>query len=191
MADEQHAWVRRSEEFGKRQIDPSGPADVAAGWHGGHWYAPRDYGAQAQWAGQTGARESARPHAYRPRYEAPDMSTAARFGDRDEGQPGDYLGGHGFSGVARQNSPRRRGPKGYRRSDERIGEVLYELLIDATFLDSSEVTIAVSEGKVTLEGTVPERSMKHAIEDIVADCFGVTDIENRIRVLPPVLVYVF
>lgn len=39
------------------------------------------------------------------------------------------------------------------------------------------------DGKVTLEGTVPERRMKLAIEDIAADCYGVTEVEKRIRVL--------
>jgi len=33
-----------------------------------------------------------------------------------------------------------------------------------------------------LDGTVPERRMKHAIEDLVDACPGVQDIDNRIRV---------
>jgi osmotically-inducible protein OsmY len=40
----------------------------------------------------------------------------------------------------------------------------------------------VNEGKVTLQGTVNERSMKHAIEDLVDRCPGVKDIDNRVRV---------
>jgi osmotically-inducible protein OsmY len=35
---------------------------------------------------------------------------------------------------------------------------------------------------VVLEGTVPERRMKHAIEDLADACPGIQDIENRIRV---------
>jgi hypothetical protein len=38
---------------------------------------------------------------------------------------------------------------------------------------------------VTLEGTVPERQMKYAIEDVVDRCWGVQDVENYIRVQPP------
>jgi hypothetical protein len=49
-------------------------------------------------------------------------------------------------------------------------------------IDASEVTVEVHEGKVTLEGTVPERWMKHTIEDIADGCWGVQDVENRIRV---------
>lgn len=37
-------------------------------------------------------------------------------------------------------------------------------------IDSSEVTIEVVEGIVSLQGTVPERYMKHAIEDLVDSC---------------------
>jgi osmotically-inducible protein OsmY len=49
-------------------------------------------------------------------------------------------------------------------------------------LVASDVTVTVDGGKVTLEGTVPERRMKHYIEDLVDACPGVQDIDNRIRV---------
>ena len=91
------------------------------------------------------------------------------------------------SPSARPAPPRRYppGPKGYRRSDERIREDLCDRLMRARHIDSSEVTVEVSGGKVLLEGTVPERRMKHAIEDIGANCLGVQDIDNRIRVAAP------
>ncbi|HEY1890715.1 MAG TPA: BON domain-containing protein [Steroidobacteraceae bacterium] len=72
------------------------------------------------------------------------------------------------------------GPKGYQRSDERLREVISERLMEASHIDSSEVTVAVSGAKVVLEGTVPERRMKHAIEDLADACPGVLDVENRI-----------
>ena len=74
------------------------------------------------------------------------------------------------------------GPKGYQRSDERLREDISERLMEARYIDSSDVTVAVSGAKVVLEGTVPERRMKHAIEDLADACPGVQDIENRIRV---------
>jgi osmotically-inducible protein OsmY len=40
----------------------------------------------------------------------------------------------------------------------------------------------VKEGRVSLEGTVPTRSMKHQIEDLADYTAGVTDVDNRIRV---------
>lgn len=90
---------------------------------------------------------------------------------------------HGQRPGPRQ--PRRRGPKGYRRSDERIHEDVCEQLAHAEHLDVSEVSVQVQDGEVTLEGTVPERRMKHEIEDIVDRCRGVEDIDNRIRVQRP------
>jgi osmotically-inducible protein OsmY len=61
-------------------------------------------------------------------------------------------------------------------------EDISERLFVAYHIDSSEVTIDVRGGRVTLEGTVPSRHMKHAIEDIVDSCPGVVEIDNRIRV---------
>jgi len=75
-----------------------------------------------------------------------------------------------------------RGPKGYQRSDERLREEICERLIQAGDIDSSDVTVTVSNCRVTLEGTVPDRYMKHEIEDLVDAAPGVQDIDNRIRV---------
>ncbi len=74
------------------------------------------------------------------------------------------------------------GPKGYQRSDERLREDISERLLQSDHIDSSDVTVEVAGGKVRLEGTVPERPMKHAIEDLVDACPGVQDIENRLKV---------
>jgi osmotically-inducible protein OsmY len=49
-------------------------------------------------------------------------------------------------------------------------------------VDVSDVSVEVSDAVVTLEGSVPDRQMKHAIEDIAASCRGVMEVENRIRV---------
>lgn len=72
--------------------------------------------------------------------------------------------------------------EGYQRSDDRLREDISERLMQARYIDSSDVTVAVSGAKVVLEGTVPERRMKHAIEDLADACPGVQDIENKIRV---------
>lgn len=85
-------------------------------------------------------------------------------------------------GRSRQQHRYPPGPKGYQRSDERLREDISERLMEAQYIDSSDVTVEVSGAKVVLEGTVPERPMKHAIEDLVDACPGVQDIDNRIRV---------
>lgn len=74
------------------------------------------------------------------------------------------------------------GPKGYKRSDERIHEDICERLIDSDHVDCGDVSVEVKDGTVTLEGTVPDRYMKYEIEDIADSCSGVRDVENNIRV---------
>src|SRR5207248_2333763 len=77
---------------------------------------------------------------------------------------------------------RRTGPKGYTRSDDRLKDEVVERLMSRLHIDLSEVSIDVKDGKVTLEGSVQARHLKHEIEDVVDDVFGVKDIDNRIRV---------
>jgi len=86
------------------------------------------------------------------------------------------------SDPLREQRRYRTGPKGYTRSDERIREDISERLMLADSIDSSEVSISVKDGRVTLEGTVPTRSMKHSIEDLADYTAGVQDVDNRIRV---------
>lgn len=74
------------------------------------------------------------------------------------------------------------GPKGYQRSDQRMREDICDELMRTRHVDSSEVTVEVAAAKAILEGTVPERWMKHAIEDLADHCPGVQDVENRICV---------
>ncbi|KAG1389103.1 hypothetical protein G6F58_013368 [Rhizopus delemar] len=49
-------------------------------------------------------------------------------------------------------------------------------------LDVSDVSVAVVDGCVTLEGTVRDRRSKHRIEDCTDACAGVQDVDNRIRI---------
>jgi hypothetical protein len=97
-------------------------------------------------------------------------------GSRDGGS-----GGHGRPGAPR-NRPFPPGPKGYQRSDERLKEDISERLMEAVHIDSREVTVEVRDAKVVLEGVVPDRRMRHAIEDLVDACPGVQDIDNRVGV---------
>lgn len=77
---------------------------------------------------------------------------------------------------------RGRGPKGYRRSDERIKEDVNDRLSDDYYLDASDVEVAVENMEVTLTGTVRRRSDKRRAEDLAESVSGVTNVENRLRV---------
>ena len=95
---------------------------------------------------------------------------------------GGFRGGMQAGWGRTETSRSRKGPKNYARSDERIREMVCERLVDEQDIDVSEVSIEVKNGRVELDGTVPSRQMRHRIEDIVDDCWGVQDIENRLRV---------
>src|SRR5690606_26641428 len=82
-------------------------------------------------------------------------------------------------------SHRGKGPKGYERSAERLKEDLCERLTEAHDVDAGEISVSVRDGIVTLEGSVPERRMKHRAEDIADACSGVKDVENRLKVMRP------
>jgi osmotically-inducible protein OsmY len=76
---------------------------------------------------------------------------------------------------------RGKGPKGYRRSDERIREDINDRLSEG-YLDASDIEVAVQNSEVTLTGTVNSRSDKRRAEDIAEYVTGVTNVENRLRV---------
>jgi len=76
---------------------------------------------------------------------------------------------------------RGRGPKNYRRSDERIKEDVNDRLGDG-YLDATEIEVAVSNAEVTLTGTVQTRRDKRRAEDIAESVSGVSNVENRLRV---------
>jgi osmotically-inducible protein OsmY len=77
-----------------------------------------------------------------------------------------------------------RGPKGYRRSDERIHEDVCDCLTDHPEVDASEIEVEVHHGEVTLAGTVESRYAKRLAEDIAEAVSGVHDVHNRLRVVP-------
>ena len=75
-----------------------------------------------------------------------------------------------------------RGPKGYTRSDERIREDVSDRLEQHGEIDATDIEVRVTNGEVTLEGTVEDRWMKRMAEDLVEDCPGVKQVNNRIRI---------
>jgi osmotically-inducible protein OsmY len=77
---------------------------------------------------------------------------------------------------------RGKGPKGYRRSDERIREDVNDRLTDYDFLDASDIEVAVSQCVVSLDGSVDSRWAKRIAEDIAETVSGVSDVQNNLRV---------
>jgi hypothetical protein len=76
------------------------------------------------------------------------------------------------------------GPKGYRRSDERILDELCERLARSG-VDVSDVEVRVEDGGVTLRGWARTRDDRRSIEGIAERVVGVEDVDARLAVGAP------
>lgn len=74
------------------------------------------------------------------------------------------------------------GPRNYRRSDERLREIVCERLADDHDVDATDVEVVVENGVVRLSGTVADRWMKRAAEQVAESVTGVSDVDNQLRV---------
>jgi osmotically-inducible protein OsmY len=81
-----------------------------------------------------------------------------------------------------QGIHRGRGPRNYKRADERIREDVCECLTEDAYIDASSIDVAVTEGEVVLTGTVFQRDDKRRAEDIAEGISGVKDVRNNLRV---------
>lgn len=99
-------------------------------------------------------------------------------GPRDFETP--YSGPGGYD--APRPSYRGRGPKNFQRSDERLRELVSEQLEEHHDVDASDVEVTVSNGEVTLSGTVADRRMKRMAEDVAVTVGGVKDVHNNLTI---------
>ena len=74
------------------------------------------------------------------------------------------------------------GPRGYRRSDERMQEDINDRLTWHGQVDASEVMVDVKDGIAKLTGTVNSRYEKRLAEDIAESIPGVVDVENNLKI---------
>ncbi len=143
--------------------EASGRARTDGGYGSGefegmHGYGDSTYGHQG---GLAGGSASGRPGG----------AAGAPLPGRDATGDGLRTGGH-----------RGKGPRGFKRSDERVRDDLCERLADDDAIDASDIDVEVKDGVATLSGSVDARWMKHLAEDLAERCSGVRDVDNRIRV---------
>lgn len=75
-----------------------------------------------------------------------------------------------------------KGPKGYKRSDDRIKEDVCETLARHARVDASDIEVKVDDACVTLSGTVDSKEIKRAAEMAIENLSGVEDVRNEIKV---------
>lgn len=160
------------------------------------------YGA---WDGPGYARESG-PHRRGPQglrrpddqlehsdYYDPDQryrATAEPLGSyRDSDYGGDEYRRHfparthgGYADRDSDEGHRGKGPKGYKRSDERIQDDVCDALTNDRHVDATDVEVAVQDGEVTLSGFVAGRRSRRDAEAIAEHVAGVKYVQNNLRV---------
>ena len=146
-------------------------------WRGDHDPQRRDWG-ERRYAGTDGLRE--RDRLFQQRWVGDQLArTMGRsFNDGWENAFGSRTPREVYGG---DRTFRGRGPKGYRRADERIRDDVCERLTMDDYVDATHIEITVKGGEVTLTGTVTSRDEKRRAEDLIDDVAGVIDVYNNLR----------
>lgn len=155
----------------------------------------RDWGSSGQGVGRQGGREGDYSRDIDWRSGQGDSGSGSwgqgqgRFGQSGQGGSANqasqygYSSGGGYAGQQWQQGPHTgRGPQGYQRSNESIQEEVCEILTRHGHVDASGITVEVSNGEVTLSGTVNSRQEKRMAEECLENLSGVRDIHNQLRV---------
>lgn len=101
------------------------------------------------------------------------------FGSDDDRERGDER--HRVHGRG-EGRFRGRGPKNYRRSDDRLRDDVCERMSNNEWLDASDVEVNVVAGEVILTGSVDSRYAKRLAENIAESVSGVSNVQNNLRV---------
>jgi osmotically-inducible protein OsmY len=153
---------RRGEEYGQ---GGSSQGESSRGGYGGY--------------GQGGAEQGA----WRGGYDESQRygEGSQRYSGAGYGQSG-YRPGLTYTSALIVGRFYGRGPKGYRRSDDRIREDVSEELYRHPDIDASEIEVQAQNGEVTLTGKVEDRHQKRLAEELAERCSGVTDVHNQLKV---------
>jgi len=118
---------------------------------------------------------------------APSGNYGEEFGSQGQGM--DQYGPQGAQGrqwgQEEYGAHRGRGPRGYKRSDDRIREEVCDCLTDDDRLDATHIEVAVKDGEVTLSGFTTSREDKRWAESLAERISGVREVQNSIRLMDP------
>jgi osmotically-inducible protein OsmY len=174
-----HGGYRNDRDFTRSGWGPSEGRQLGAGafeprgdeWHGGSYAGQGHYGNPGQgnqeWYGNQ-----------------PSFGNQSSYGgQRTFGSQGSY-GSYQRFGQERGRMGRHygKGPRNYKRSDERIREEISDCLMAHPEIDASQIDVEVNDGEVVLRGNVEERHIKHELEDLAEGILGVRDVNNQVRV---------
>lgn len=180
----------RGSDYGERDY---GASDVRGGYQegGGRGYrAGGGYGEDSSRSGGMGGGMSGqygREGGARDYGRGYGQSYGQSYGQNQGGSYGQDYGSQSYGGSQERSwfgtgEHRGRGPKGYKRSDERIREDVNDRLTDDPILDASEIEVKVQNCEVTLDGKVGTRDERRRAEMLVEQCSGVDHVQNNLRV---------
>jgi len=129
-----------------------------------------------------------------PYNEEQDFGRAGGYGNRPRSS-GEWRGENRGYGYAQSSnigdrsddansdraSHRGKGPASYKRSDDKIEEMICERLTDDDDIDATKITVSVSKGEATLNGSVSSRREKYLAEDCAEHC-GASEIANNLKI---------
>lgn len=164
-----HAWDRNSTQAyaGSGRY---GSISNPSGYSG-------ELGSMSSYAPGSGDRGSPRQSWQRDYSAGQERGFLERAGD-------EVMSWFGDEDAARRREADHRGvgPSDYTRSDERIREDVNDRLTDDPRVNARNISVAVENGEVTLNGTVGSREDKRRAEDCVDSISGVKHVQNNLRV---------
>ncbi|HEX6860003.1 MAG TPA: BON domain-containing protein [Caulobacteraceae bacterium] len=169
------------------------PRGYGSGSRGGAYSGGSGYGLSQEGGGYAGDRSppygAHTPYGYRGRNEYDERGRGPQSAEGYRGQEdrswleraGDKVADF-FGAGDEAGHHRGRGPKGYRRSDDRIREDISDRLTDDAWLDASNIDVEVKDCEVILKGEVASRQDKRHAEDLAESISGVRNVQNLLRV---------
>jgi len=191
---------QRSSDHDPSRREESGPHNESSGQQSGSRYRRRTWGERAlsgsAYSGGSGGGYvgggSFGTSGYGGQVYGADRHTGGShysgIGHAGSGSAGSGSAGSGSEGSGSEGSPgphSGKGPKRYRRSDEKIIEEASDSLERHGHVDASDVEVECKDGVITLSGTVDSRRTKREAEAAVEYVFGVRDVMNELRIKRP------
>jgi hypothetical protein len=187
-SERRQAWGERGSEPFHRDEEHGG--DWRDEWRTGgpprEWYGSPQPGEYSTYGASQGAfpygrseypTSFGRDYDYAGGYGHEGRYRGAPSGREEEAGPLERMGRKLKEGMRKLTG---KGPKGYRRSDERVRDEVAER-IARSGIDAEHVEIRVENGEVTLSGFVERREDKRDLEDLADDVFGVEEVQNHLR----------
>lgn len=75
-----------------------------------------------------------------------------------------------------------KGPKGWKRSDDKVKEDACDALYMSSEVDATNIEVKVIDNCIYLQGTVEDRYTKRLAEQCVESVQGADDIRNELRI---------